>query len=74
MAHSGYIIVKKNIAYRSPVSGKPITTWAKRQYDMESNDCMDAREARECASDARKNWKTGVEDLTLDEVEASLNK
>ncbi len=65
-------IIKKNIAYRSPVSGEAITTWAKRQYDMESHDCMDAREARECASDARKNWKTGVEDLTLGEVERTM--
>lgn len=64
------IIVKKNIAYQSPITGEPITTWRQRQYDMESHDCMDAREAKECAADARKYWKTGIEDLTLEELEA----
>ena len=66
------IMVQPNIAYASPVDGKPVTTWAARRYDMESNGCMDAREGRACAADARKHWKTGLEGLTLAEVEASI--
>ena len=66
------IIIKKNLSYASPIDGKPITTWAKRQYDLESNGCVDSREGYEMARDARKHWKTGIEDLTLDEVEASI--
>ena len=71
------IHVRPNIAYASPVDGTPVTTWAKRRDDMARHGCMDAREARECAQDARRNWKTGLEGLTLAEVErtaASLRR
>ena len=57
------IMVQPNIAYESPVDGSAITTWAKRKYDMEKNGCIDARDGRDCAIEARKNWKTGIEDL-----------
>ena len=64
------VMIQRNIAYASPVDGRPVTTWAARRYDMESNGCMDAREGRDCAADARKHWKTGLEGLTLDELQA----
>lgn len=67
--HGVTIMVKPNIAYQSPVTGEAITTWAKRRDDMARSGCMDAREARECAADARRNWKTGLEGLTLGELE-----
>ena len=66
------VMVKPNIAYASPVDGRPITTWAARRYDMESNGCMDAREGRDCAADARKNWKTGLEGLSYEELQADI--
>ena len=64
------VMIQRNIAYASPVDGHAVTTWAARRYDMESNGCMDAREGRDCAADARKHWKTGLEGLTLDELRA----
>ena len=67
------IMVQPNIAYASPVDGSAITTWAKRKYDMESNGCMDAREGRACAADARKNWKTGLEGLTCEEMFSGIS-
>ena len=63
------IHVQPNIAYESPVDGRPVTTWAKRRDDMARSGCIDAREARERAADARRNWKTGLEGLTLGELE-----
>jgi hypothetical protein len=68
------IMVQPNISYASPIDGKPVTTWAKRKYDMESNGCMDAREGRACAADARRNWKTGLEGLTHAEMESYLSR
>ena len=66
------VIVKPNIAYASPVDGRPITTWVGRRYDMESNGCMDASEGRDCAADARKHWKTGLEGLSYEELQAGI--
>lgn len=66
------VMVKPNIAYASPVDGRPVTTWAARRYDMESNGCMDAREGRDCAADARKNWKTGLEGLSYEELQGGI--
>ena len=68
------IMVQPNIAYASPIDGSAITSWAKRKYDMESHGCMDAREGRACAADARKNWKTGLENLTHAEMESFLSR
>ena len=65
------VMIQRNIAYASPVDGKPVTTWAARRYDMEAHGCMDAREGRACAADARKHWKTGLEGLTLEELTCS---
>lgn len=64
------VMIQRNIAYASPVDGHAVTTWAARRYDMESNGCMDAREGSACAADARKHWKTGLEGLTLEELQA----
>ena len=68
------VMVQPNIAYASPVDGSAITTWAKRKYDLESHGCMDAREGRACAADARRNWKTGLENLTHAEMESFLSR
>ena len=68
------ILVQPNIAYASPVDGHAVTTWQERRRDMERSGCMDAREARECAADARKHWKTGLEGLTHAEMEASISQ
>ena len=66
------VMIQRDIAYASPVDGRPITTWAGRRYDMESNGCMDAREGRDCAADARKHWKTGLEGLSYEELQAGI--
>ena len=59
-------IVRGNIAYASPIDGKAITTHRARQYDLEASGCVDAREGREMASDARKGWKRDV--ITMEDV------
>ena len=51
------VMIKPNIAYASPIDGSPITTWAKRRYDLEASGCVDAREGKEMAADARRNRK-----------------
>ena len=53
-------IVRGNIAYPSPIDGKPITTWQQRQYDLESHGCVDWREGKEMAEDARKHNKNEI--------------
>ena len=53
-------IVRGNIAYPSPIDGKPITTWQQRQYDLESHGCVDWREGKEMAADARKYNKNEI--------------
>ena len=40
--------------------GKPITTWQQRQYDLESHGCVDWREGKEMAEDARKHNKNEI--------------
>ena len=59
-------IVRGNIAYPSPIDGKPITTWQQRQYDLESHGCVDWREGKEMAADARKNMRR--EAVTIDDI------
>lgn len=49
------IRVQPNIAYASPIDGKPITTWAKRHYDLAASGCVDGRTGKEMAADARKS-------------------
>ena len=68
------IMVQPNIAYASPVDGHAVTTWRARRYDMERNGCMDARDGRACAADARKHWKTGLEGLTHAEMESFISQ
>lgn len=58
-----------NISYESPITGEAVTTWAKRDYDMKAAGCVDAREAKEMAADARRYWKKPTDGLTLREVE-----
>ena len=53
-------IVRGNIAYPSPIDGKHITTWQQRQYDLESHGCVDWREGKEMAEDARKHNKNEI--------------
>ena len=59
-------IVRGNIAYQSPITGQPVTTWRQRQYDLESNNCVDAREGAEMAADARKYHKKNI--ITAEDV------
>ena len=59
-------IVRANIAYQSPITGQPVTTWRQRQYDLESNNCVDAREGAEMAKDARKYQRKNV--ITAEDV------
>lgn len=59
-------IVRGNIAYPSPIDGKPITTWQQRQYDLESHGCVDWREGKEMAADARRNMPS--KSVTLEDV------
>ena len=59
-------IVRANIAYQSPITGQPVTTWRQRQYDLESNNCVDAREGAEMAADARKYHKKNI--ITAEDV------
>ena len=58
--------VRANIAYQSPITGQPVTTWRQRQYDLESNNCVDAREGAEMAKDARKYQQKNI--ITAEDV------
>lgn len=59
-------IIKGNVCYASPLDGKPITTHRARAYDLESNGCVDHREGKEMAADARRYHNS--EPVTVDAV------
>ena len=59
--------VRKNISYPSPITGEIIQSHRKRQYDLEKHDCMDYREAKECAEDARKSIREKNK-ITTDDI------
>lgn len=61
-----------NIAYQSPITGEAVTTWAKRDYDMKAAGCIDYREAKEMAADARANRNSAMQGLTLKDVERHM--
>lgn len=60
------IRVQPNIAYASPIDGRPITTWAKRNYDLAASGCVDGRTGKEMAADARH--KRQPPQVTIDDV------
>lgn len=62
------IMVRPNIAYASPVDGRAVTTWAKRDYDLKASGCVPYETAKEMVQDARAGQKDPLDGLTLNEI------
>jgi hypothetical protein len=66
------IMVKGNISYASPIDGKPITTWAARDYDLKSSGCVPYDEGREMVQDAKRNRRGLTEGLGFGDIKQFL--